>query len=76
MPDKSDPQHLYSPDDFDFRLKPGSRAMMRASPLPTINDDFTGNAPDLGAPNSAVPCPTTAPAMQLLIRNETANDSF
>ena len=26
IPDKSDPQRLYKPEDFDFRLKPGSRA--------------------------------------------------
>ena len=49
MPDKSDPQHLYSPEDFDFRLKPGSAAIDRGVLIPTINDDFTGRAPDLGA---------------------------
>ncbi len=49
MPDKSDPQRLYNPEDFDFRLKPGSRAVDAGVILPTINDDFTGRAPDLGA---------------------------
>jgi hypothetical protein len=49
MPDKSDPQHLYNPEDFDFRLKPGSAAIDRGVLIPTINDDFTGRAPDLGA---------------------------
>jgi hypothetical protein len=49
MPDKSDPQRLYNPEDFDFRLKPGSVAIDSGILLPTINDDFTGRAPDLGA---------------------------
>lgn len=49
MPDRSDPQRLYNPEDFDFRLKPGSPAVDAGVSLPTINDDFTGRAPDLGA---------------------------
>jgi hypothetical protein len=49
IPDKTDPQHLYNPDDFDFRLRPGSAAIDAGIALPTINDDFTGRAPDLGA---------------------------
>jgi len=59
MPDKSDPQHLYNPEDFDFQLKgvlSGVEGSETPNPaidvgvlLPTINDDFTGDAPDLGA---------------------------
>jgi hypothetical protein len=49
IPDKSDPQHLYNPADFDFRLKPGSAAIDAGALLPSINDDFTGRAPDSGA---------------------------
>jgi len=49
VPDKSDPQRLYNPEDFDFRLKPGSAAIDAGVLLPTINDDFSGRAPDLGA---------------------------
>ena len=49
IPDKSDPQHLYKPEDFDFRLKPASRAVDAGVLLPSITDDFTGLAPDLGA---------------------------
>jgi hypothetical protein len=49
IPDKADPQHLYEPEDFDFRLKPGSRAVDAGAVLPSITDDFTGRAPDLGA---------------------------
>jgi len=61
MPDKSDPQHLYNPADFDFRLKPGSSAINAGVPLPTINDDFTGSAPDLGAFELDRPLPHYGP---------------
>ena len=49
LPDRADPQRLYRPDAFDFRLKPGSAAIDRGVPLPTINDGYSGAAPDLGA---------------------------
>jgi hypothetical protein len=49
IPDRSDPQRLYRPEDLDFRLRPGSAAIDRGVVLPTINDGFTGKAPDLGA---------------------------
>ncbi len=61
MPDKSDPQHLYKAADFDFRLKPGSAAIDAGTPLPTINDDFTGKAPDLGALELDRPVPHYGP---------------
>lgn len=48
-PDPSDPQRLYAPEDFDFRLKAGSAALDKGEILPNINDGFTGSAPDLGA---------------------------
>lgn len=48
-PDMTDPQHVYHPDGFDFRLKPGSAAVDAGVVLPTITDGFTGRAPDLGA---------------------------
>ncbi|HEY5411948.1 MAG TPA: hypothetical protein VIJ94_14595 [Caulobacteraceae bacterium] len=49
LPDRSDPQRLYRPAELDFRLRPGSAAIDRGVPLPTINDGYTGKAPDLGA---------------------------
>jgi hypothetical protein len=49
LPDRSDPQRLYKPKDFDFRLKPGSAAIDAGTILPTITDGYTGSAPDLGA---------------------------
>ncbi len=48
-PDKSDPQRLYDPKNFDFRLKPGSAAIDKGQVLPNITDGYKGRAPDLGA---------------------------
>jgi hypothetical protein len=61
MPDKSDPQRLYSPDDFDFRIKPGSAAVDVGMLLPTINDGFEGKMPDLGAYELGWPLPHYGP---------------
>jgi hypothetical protein len=61
MPDKSDPQRLYKPESFDFRLRPGSRAIDAGVALPTINDDFTGRAPDIGAYEVGKPVPHYGP---------------
>jgi hypothetical protein len=71
MPDKSDPQHLYNPEDFDFQLKgvlSGVEGSQTPNPaidagvlLPTINDDFTGGAPDLGAYELDRPVPHYGP---------------
>ena len=60
-PNKDDPQHLYNPADFDFRLKAGSAAIDAGELLPTINDDFTGRAPDLGAYELDRPLPHYGP---------------
>ncbi len=61
VPDKSDPQHLYKPEDFDFRLKAGSPAIDAGAVLPSITDDFTGRAPDLGAYELDRPLPHYGP---------------
>jgi hypothetical protein len=61
IPDKADPQHLYKPEEFDFRLKPGSRAIDAGAVLPSITDDFTGRAPDLGAYELDRPLPHYGP---------------
>ena len=61
VPDKTDPQHLYKPDDFDFRLKTGFRAIDAGIELPSITDDFTGRAPDLGAYEADRPIPHYGP---------------
>ncbi len=66
MPDVSDPQRVYKTEECDFRLRPGSAAIDAGVAIPTINDDFTGRAPDLGAYELDRPVPhygpRTAPA--------------
>ena len=61
MPDKSDPQRIYDPQDFDFRLQPGSAAVDKGELLPSITDDMTGPAPDLGALELGLPIPHYGP---------------
>jgi hypothetical protein len=61
MPDGSDPQRLYSPDSFDFRLRPGSAAIDAGTVLPSITDGFTGRAPDIGAYEAGKPLPHYGP---------------
>jgi hypothetical protein len=54
-------QELYKAADFDFRLKPGAPAVDRGLVLPTVTDDFTGSAPDLGALEVGKPMPRYGP---------------
>ena len=61
MPDRSDPQRLYNPEELDFRLKPGSAAIDAGIELPSITDGFTGKAPDLGAYELGRPLPHYGP---------------
>ena len=61
IPDKSDPQRLYHPEEFDFGLTPGSPAVDAGVELPTITDGFTGKAPDLGAYELGAPAPHYGP---------------
>jgi hypothetical protein len=61
MPDKNDITRLYWPKDFDFSLRPGSAAIDAGVELPTITDDFSGKAPDLGAFESGVAMPQYGP---------------
>jgi hypothetical protein len=60
-PDPSDPRKLYKPADFDFRLRPGSKAVDAGVRLPNITDDATGQAPDLGAFELGRPLPVYGP---------------
>jgi hypothetical protein len=60
-PDMNDPQRLYDPARLDFRLKPGSAAVDAGVALATINDGFTGRAPDLGAYELDRPLPHYGP---------------
>ena len=50
----------------DLRISPGSAAEDAAMLLPNINDDFTGNAPDIGAYEIGKPLPHYGPRPVLL----------
>jgi hypothetical protein len=54
-------QRLYKAEDFDFRLRPGSAAVDKGTPLPGITDGFGGGAPDLGALELGEPSPHYGP---------------
>ncbi|HVZ27445.1 MAG TPA: hypothetical protein VG798_02220 [Rhizomicrobium sp.] len=60
--DQANPPKLYSPEDYDFTLKPDSAAIDRGIELPTITDGFNGRAPDLGALEYGAPLPHYGPA--------------
>jgi hypothetical protein len=63
-PDRNDFQRLYDPSDFDFRPRRGGAAIDRGVLLPSINDDFTGRSPDLGAYEAGRPVPHYGPREQ------------
>ena len=60
-PDPSKRHAVYHSMDLNFRLKPGSKAVDAGVRIPTVNDDFTGSAPDLGALEVGRPEPHYGP---------------
>jgi hypothetical protein len=60
-PDQAKRHAVYHAMDLNFRLKPGSKAVDAGVLIPTINDDFTGRAPDLGALEVGAPPPKYGP---------------
>ncbi len=60
-PDPAQRYKVYHAMDLNFRLKPGSKAVDAGVLLPTVNDNFTGKAPDLGAVEVGVPEPHYGP---------------
>jgi hypothetical protein len=48
-PDPIDVTRIYKAEDLNFQLKPNAVAVDAGCVLPNVNDDFTGQAPDLGA---------------------------
>ena len=48
-PDPSQRHAVYHAMDLNFRLKPNSKAVDAGVLIPTVNDNFAGRAPDLGA---------------------------
>ena len=60
-PDQAQRYHIYHAMDLDFRLNPKGKAVDAGVLLPTINDNFTGRAPDLGAVELNQPEPHYGP---------------
>ena len=60
-PDPTKRHAVYHAKDLNFRLKPGGKAVDAGVLIPTVNDHFTGNAPDLGALESGRPQPHYGP---------------
>jgi hypothetical protein len=60
-PDPAKRHAVYHASDLNFRLNPNGKAVDAGVPLPTVNDGFTGRAPDLGALELGKPVPTYGP---------------
>lgn len=60
-PDWKNRHTVYHSMDLNFQLRPGSKAVDRGVRIPTINDGFTGSAPDLGALEVGVSEPKYGP---------------
>ncbi len=60
-PDPSQRHAVYHAMDLNFRLKPSSKAVDAGVVIPTVNDNFTGRAPDLGALEIDAPAPKYGP---------------
>lgn len=60
-PDPSQRHAVYHAEEIDFGLRPGSAAIDAGVPIPTVNDGFSGAAPDLGALELGQPRPRYGP---------------
>jgi hypothetical protein len=60
-PDPARPQAVYQAAELNFRLRATGKAVDHGVRLPNINDDFTGQAPDLGAYESGKELPVYGP---------------
>ena len=60
-PDPAKRHAVYHSMDLNFRLKPGGKAVDAGVRIPTVNDDFAGRAPDLGALEVGRPEPKYGP---------------
>ncbi|MBK5294537.1 MAG: hypothetical protein JJE04_23010 [Acidobacteriia bacterium] len=60
-PDPSKRHAVYHAMDLNFRLKPAGKAVDAGQVIPTINEDFNGRAPDLGALETGKPAPHYGP---------------
>ncbi len=60
-PDPASRHAVYHAMDLNFRLKPTAKAVDAGVAIPTVNDGFTGRAPDLGALEVGQPDPKYGP---------------
>lgn len=60
-PDPSKRHAVYHATDLNFRLNPRGKAVDAGVVIPTVNDGFEGQAPDLGALESGQPEPVYGP---------------
>lgn len=60
-PDPALRHAAYHATDLNFRLKAGGRPVDAGVAIPTVNDGFTGKAPDLGALEQGQPEPVWGP---------------
>jgi len=60
-PDPAKRYAVYHAMDLNFALKPNGKAVDVGVIIPTINEDFTGRAPDLGAWENGQPAPHYGP---------------
>jgi Right handed beta helix region len=60
-PDPANRHAVYHAMDLNFRLKPTSKAVDAGVLIPTVNDDYKGRAPDLGALEVGNPGPKYGP---------------
>lgn len=60
-PDPANEFAVYHAMDLHFELKPGSKAVDAGVAIPTVNEDHTGRAPDLGALEVGKPLPHYGP---------------
>ena len=60
-PDPSKRHAVYHAKDLNFHLTPAGKAVDAGVRIPTVNDQFTGDAPDLGALEVGRPQPRYGP---------------
>jgi len=60
-PDPGNRYAVYHSVDLNFALKPDSKAVDAGVVIPTVNEDFAGRAPDLGALETGKPIPHYGP---------------
>ncbi|MSU34299.1 MAG: hypothetical protein EXS36_04175 [Pedosphaera sp.] len=60
-PDPAKRHAVYHAMDLNFNLKPVGKAVDAGQIIPTVNEDFNGKAPDLGALETGKPTPHYGP---------------